>query len=326
MLRNGKIIMTLQEIYDLAIQMGISADPRGRKRVEELLKRRKKAFNESSAKQKKYFDQETLTNPYSDTRILYGNPKKEIKRILVGIDPDATELLLADRLNQKGGEIDALIGHHPVGVSLAALHDVMDIQIDSYAKAGVPVNIMDALMKERMDDVKRKIHPSNHNQITDVARLLDMPLVSLHTVWDNIGDKFMENYLSKKTFETVDEIVDYLMELPEYQEATRGKNAPEIVSGGPKSRVGKIAIFFTGGTNPSKEAYAELARAGVGTIVDMHIPEDGLKEAKKMHMNVINAGHMASDSIGANIFLDEIEKRGVEVIAVSGLIRIKKKK
>lgn len=318
--------MTLQQIYDLAIQMGISADPRGRKRVEELLKRRKKELDELPAKKKQYFDNETTTNPYSDTRILYGNSKKEIKKILVGIDPDATELLLADRLNQKGEKIDALIGHHPVGVSLAALHDVMDIQIDSYAKAGVPVNIMDALMRERMDDVKRKIHPSNHNQITDVARLLDMPLVSLHTVWDNIGDKFMENYLSKRTFETVDEIVDYLMELPEYQEATRGKNAPEIVSGGPKSRVGKIAIFFTGGTNPSKEAYAELARAGVGTIVDMHIPEDGLKEAKKMHMNVINAGHMASDSIGANIFLDEIEKRGVEVIAVSGLIRIKKKK
>ena len=318
--------MTLQEIYDLAIQMGISADPRGRKRVEELLKRRKKAFDESSAKQKKYFDHETLTNPYSDTRILYGDPKIQVKKILVGIDPDATELLLVDSLNQKGKKIDALIGHHPVGVSLAALHDVMDIQIDSYAKAGVPVNIMDALMKERMDDVKRKIHPSNHNQITDTARLLEVPLVSLHTVWDNIGDKFMENYLSKREFETVDEIVDYLMELPEYQEATRGKNAPEIVSGGPKSRVGKIAIFFTGGTNPSKEAYAELARAGVGTIVDMHIPEDGLKEAKKMHMNVINAGHMASDSIGANIFLDEIEKRGVEVIAVSGLIRIKKKK
>lgn len=318
--------MTLQEIYDLAIQMAIDADPRGKKRVEELLKRRKKEFSDLPEKKKKYFDNETLTNPYSDTRILYGNPKTVVKKILVGIDPDGTELLLADRLNQKGDKIDALIGHHPVGVSLAALHDVMDIQIDSYAKAGVPVNIMDALMRERMDDVKRKIHPSNHNQITDIARLLDMPLVSLHTVWDNIGDKFMENYLSKKTFETVDEIVEYLMELPEYQEATRGKNAPEIVSGGPKSRVGKIAIFFTGGTNPSKEAYAELARAGVGTIVDMHIPEDGLKEAKKMHMNVINAGHMASDSIGANIFLDEIEKRGVEVIPVSGLIRVKKKK
>lgn len=318
--------MTLQEIYELAIQKGIDADPRGRKKVEDLLKRRKKDFDDQPEKKKKYFDPETLTNPYSDTRILYGDPKTVVKKILVGIDPDATELLLVDRLNQKGEKIDALIGHHPVGVSLAALHDVMDIQVDSYAKVGVPVNVMDALMRERMDDVKRKIHPNNHNQVTDTARLLKLPLVSLHTVWDNIGDKFMENYLSKKEFETVDEIVDYLMELPEYQEATRGKNAPEVVSGSPKSRVGKVAIFFTGGTNPSKEAYAELARAGVGTIVDMHITEDGLKEAKKMHMNVINAGHMASDSIGANIFLDELEKKGIEIIAGSGLIRIKRKK
>ncbi|MBP9717016.1 MAG: NGG1p interacting factor NIF3 [Candidatus Levybacteria bacterium] len=318
--------MTLQEIYDLAIQMAIDADPRGRKRVEELLKRRKKESSELPEKKKKYFDQETLTNPYSDTRILFGDHKTQIKKILVGIDPDATEILLVDRLNQKGEKIDALVGHHPVGVSLAALHDVMDIQVDSYAKVGVPVNIMDALMRERMDDVKRRIHPNNHNQIIDTARLLNIPLMNLHTVWDNVGDKFMESYLRKKEFETVDEIIDYLMELPEYQEAARGKNAPEIVSGGPKSRVGKVAIFFTGGTNPSKEAYAELARAGVGTIIDMHIPEDGLKEAKKMHMNVINAGHMASDSIGANLFLDEIEKKGIEIIPGSGLIRVRRNK
>jgi putative NIF3 family GTP cyclohydrolase 1 type 2 len=318
--------MTLQQIYDLAIQMGMDADPRGRKRVEEILKRRKKEFDDLPEKRKKYFDQEILTNPYADTRIIFGDGKTSVKKILVGIDADATEILVADRMNQKGEKIDAVFGHHPIGISLAALHDVMDIQVDSYAKVGVPINIMDALMRERMDDVKRKIHPSNHNQIADTARLLGMPLVSLHTVWDNIGDKFMENYLSKRDFETVDEIVDYLMELPEYQEATKGKNAPEIVSGSPKSRAGKVAIFFTGGTNPSKEAYGELARAGIGTIVDMHITEDGLKEAKKMHMNVINAGHMASDSIGANIFLDEIEKRGVEVIAGSGLIRITRAK
>lgn len=317
--------MTLQQIYDLAVEMGTDADPRGRKRVGELLKRRKKDFGELPKKKKEYFDQETLTNPYSDTRILYGDPKTPVKKILVGIDPDATEVLLVDSLNQKGEKIDALVGHHPVGVSLAGLHDVMDIQVDSYAKVGVPVNVMDALMRERMEDVKRKIHPSNHNQITDTARLLKVPLVSLHTVWDNIGDKFMENYLSKKQFETVGEIVDHLMDLAEYQEAAKGKNAPEIVSGSPKSRAGKVAIFFTGGTNPSKEAYVELARSGVGTIVDMHITEDGLKEAKNMHMNVINAGHMASDSIGANIFLDQVEKRGVKVIPCSGLIRVKRK-
>lgn len=317
--------MTLQEIYDLAIAMGIKADPRGEASVNKLLKRTKKEYDEASEKVKKYFDKESLTNPYSDTRILFGDPKTPVKKILVGIDPDATEILLADRLNQKGEKIDAVVGHHPVGVSLAALHDVMELQVDAYAQVGVPLNVLDALMSERMTDVKRKIHPSNHNQVVDTARLLGMPLMNLHTVWDNMGDQFMKNYLGKKEFDTVGEIIDALMELPEYQEAMKGKNGPEIVSGSSKSRAGKVAIFFTGGTNPSKEVYIELAKAGVGTLVDMHIPEDGLKELKKLHVNVINAGHMASDSIGANLFFDELEKKGVEIVSGSGLIRAKRK-
>ncbi len=317
--------MTLQEIFDLALKMGTAADPRGVGGVKKLLVQAKKDYDELSAKKKNYFDKEILTNPYSDTRVLYGDGKTRVKKVLAGIDADATEVLLADRLNQKGAGIDVVIGHHPIGISLAALHDVMDLQIDTYAEVGVPVNVIDALMRDRMDDIKRKIHPSNHNQIVDTARLLEMPLMNLHTVWDNMGDQFIKDYLGKKKFETVGEVHDYLMELPEYQEAARGKNAPEIVSGGAKSRVGKLAVFFTGGTNPSKEVYIELAKAGVGTLVDMHIPEEALKELKKLHVNVINAGHMASDSIGANLFLDELEKRGVTVIVGSGLIRAKRK-
>lgn len=318
--------MTLQEIYDLAVGMGILADPRGEKEVKRILAKLKKEFDELSPKKKKYIDSQSFTNPYSDTRILYGNPKTQVKRALVGIDADATEVLLADRLSEKGTKIDAVIGHHPIGISLLGLNEVMDLQVNAYADVGVPINVMDALMRERSEDVKRKTHPSNHNQIVDTARLLEMPLMNLHTVWDNISDKFMTDYLAKKKFDTVGEIVDYIMELPEYEEAKMGKNGPEIVSGSDKSRAGKVAIFFTGGTNPSKEIYTELAKAGVGTLVDMHIPEEALKELKKLHVNVINAGHMASDSIGANIFLDEIEKKGVEVIAGSGLIRVKRKK
>jgi putative NIF3 family GTP cyclohydrolase 1 type 2 len=317
--------MTLQQIYDLAIDMAKKSDPRGEKAVEKLLQKTKKEYEEAPQKNKKYFDKESFTNPYSDSRILYGNPKILVKKILVGIDTDSAEILLADRLNQKGAKIDLVLGHHPIGISLAALHDVMDLQVDAYANVGVPINVMDALMKQRSDQVKRKIHPGNHNQIVDTARLLDIPLVNLHTIWDNLGDEFIRNYLFKSSFETVGDLLDYLMELPEYQEAARGKNAPEIVSGGPKHRVGKVAVFFTGGTNPSKEIYAELGKAGIGTLVDMHIPEEGLEELKKLHVNVINAGHMASDSIGANLFLDLLEKRGIEVVVAGGLIRVKRK-
>ncbi len=316
--------MTIQQIFDLGLKMGMEADPRGLENVKKYIKKRKEEYEELPKKKKQYLDPKTLDNPYSDSGILYGDLQKSVKKILAGIDTDATEILLADRLNQKGAGIDLVIGHHPIGVTLASLHDVMDLQVDAYAEVGVPVNVMDALLRERIDTVKRRIHPMNHNQIIDTAKLLDIPVMNLHTMWDNIGDKFMENYLDKRKFDTVGEIHDYLMELPEYQEAAKGKNAPEIVSGNPKSRAGKVALFFTGGTNPSKESYIELAKAGVGTLIDMHIPEDALKELKKLHVNVINAGHMASDSIGANLFFDEIEKKGIEVIPCSGLVRVKR--
>ncbi|KKP81075.1 MAG: hypothetical protein UR81_C0007G0001, partial [Candidatus Levybacteria bacterium GW2011_GWB1_35_5] len=83
---------------------------------------------------------------------------------------------------------------------------------------------------------------------------------------------------------------------------------------------------FTGGTSPSKELYAELAKAGVGTLVEMHVSEEVLVELKKLHINIIECGHMAADSIGANLFLDQLEKKGVETIACSGLIRVRRKK
>ncbi len=317
--------MTIQQIYDLALEMGIDSDPRGKTGVDKFLKRIKKEYEDLSKEKKKYFDSESLTNPYGDTRIFVGDPKIEVKKVLAGIDADAAEVILADRLNQKGLGIDLVIGHHPVGIGLVGLHEVMDLQVDSFANEGVPINVMHTLMMQRQDDVKRKIHPTNHNQIVDTARLLEIPLMNLHTAWDNLGDEFMKKYIAKKTYHTVGDVLDHMMDLPEFQEAARGKNEPAIVSGTPNTRVGKVSVMFTGGTNPSKEIYIELAKAGVGTLIDMHIPEEALKELKKRHINVITAGHMASDSIGANLFLDELESRGIEVIPCSGLIRVNRK-
>ncbi len=323
--------MTLKQLYDLAVEMGMKADPRGVEGVRRHFSRMKSQFDELSPKKKRYFDHETLRNPYSDTRLLHGEPTMQIKTVIVGIDAGAAEILLADRLTEKAGsagrqgkKIDAVISHHPAGHALASLHDVMDLQVDVYSKIGVPENVAYSLMQSRIQEVQRRLSPMNHNQAVDAARLLDVPLLILHTVWDNLGDRFLKDYLSKKKLDTVGEIAEYISEIPEFMEAMRGKNGPQIVSGTPTSRSGKIAIFFTGGTNPSKELYMEQAKAGVGTIIDMHIPEDALKELKKMHVNVINAGHIASDSIGANLYLDQVEKKGVMVVPCSGLIRIKR--
>ncbi len=317
--------MTIQQIYDLALEMGIKADPRGEEFVKRRLEKVKKSYESLSAKEKKYFDKETFVNPYSDSRFLYGDPKKEVKKILAGIDATSAEVLLADRLNQKGQNIDLLISHHPAGDAYANLHDVMELQADMYAQLGMPINIAHAIMSERMRDIEIRVHPRNHNEAVDTARLLDIPLLVLHTIWDNMGNDFMLNYFKGKTFDTVDEVMDELLEIPEYQQATIGKAGPLIVSGSAKSRAGKVMIWFTGGTNPSKEMYVEIAKLGVGTIIDMHMTEEAIKEMRKGHINVINAGHISSDSIGANIFFDALEEKGIEVIPCSGFIRVKRK-
>jgi putative NIF3 family GTP cyclohydrolase 1 type 2 len=317
--------MTLQEIYDLALLMAKKADPRGEKGVEDYLSRLKKEYQDYPEKKKKSFDKESLNSPYSDSRILFGDPKLKVKKVMAGIDAESTEVLLTDRLNQKGEKIDLLISHHPSGHALASLHEVMDLQVDVFESYGVPVNVAHALLEKRKGEVKRRFSPLNHGQAIDAARLLGVPLLALHTIWDNLGNNFMKDYLSKKSFHTAGEVLDYVNEIPEFVESLKGKAGPTLVSGNPTSRAGKVVVSFTGGTNPSKELYEEMAKSGVGTLVEMHVSEDALKELQKLHINVVDTGHMAADSIGANIFLDELEKRGIEVIPCSGLIRVKRK-
>lgn len=76
----------------------------------------------------------------------------------------------------------------------------------------------------------------------------------------------------------------------------------------------------------SPKIYEKMAQVGIGTIVGMHMSEEHKKEAETANINVIVAGHMSSDSLGMNMFLDELEKKGIEIIPCSGFIRISRNK
>ena len=315
--------MTIQEIYDLAIKMGTGADPRGKKGVEKYLERQKKSYEELPERKKEDFDLENLKNPYSDTRILFGDPSINVDKVMAGIDFDTGEVVLADRLNEKGEGIDLLIAHHPAGGALASLHEVMDLQVDLLAFYGVPINVAEGLMNERIGEVRRKFGPINHYRSVDAARILNLPFMCIHTVWDNLSWRFMADIFEKREFDTVGEVMEALGKIPEYAQAIKYKAGPSIFVGSEKNRAGKVVVAgFTGGTDASKDIYEKLSQAGVGTVIDMHAPEEHREEAKKHHINLIIAGHIVSDSIGANLFLDELEKRGISVIPASGLIRV----
>ncbi|MHB8172399.1 MAG: NGG1p interacting factor NIF3 [Thermincolia bacterium] len=316
--------MKLDEIYRLAVEMAVESDPRGREEVQKALEKAKKAFEELKEEEKKDFDQDKLFNPYSDTRILYGDGEREVKTVLVGVDIEVGEVLLAERLSDKGRKIDLVMAHHPEGKALAALHDVMAMQEDILHKFGVPINVAQGIMVSRISEVQRGLMPINHNKAVDAAKIFDLPMMCVHTPADNMVTDYLQNLLDEKQPETLDDIVKLLKDIPEYAEAVKVNAGPFISVGSGKRKAGRVFVDMTGGTGGSEDAYAKLTNAGVGTIVGMHIGEKHRKEAEKNHINVVIAGHLASDSLGMNLFLDQLEKKGVEVVTCSGLTRVKR--
>jgi putative NIF3 family GTP cyclohydrolase 1 type 2 len=315
--------MKVKEIFDLAIKMGIEADFRGKEGVQKFLERKRKQYEKLSEKEKELFDLEALENPYLDSRIYHIAQDKEIKKVLAGISIGVEEILLAKEL----GDIDLVIAHHPIGKGLANLADVMELQCDVLNYYGVPINVAENLMKERIDEVARGVHAILHEKTVQAAKLLGVNLMNVHTPCDNLVAKFLKDLIEKENPETLGDLYDLLLEIPEYKEAMKLGSGPKITVGSREQRCGKIALVeITGGTEGSPKIYEKMAIAGIGTVVSMHQSEQHWEEARKSHINVIVAGHAPSDSLGMNLFLDELEKRGIEIVPCGGLIRVSRVK
>ncbi|WP_418792224.1 NGG1p interacting factor NIF3 [Phosphitispora sp. TUW77] len=313
--------MKLKDLYDLAVSKGIEHDPRGREEIGRVLYKAGKKFEELKEEEKQEFDREKLNNPYSDTRILFGDPKLEIKTILAGIDIEVGEILIADRLREKGRQIDLVLAHHPEGKALVGLYEVMHMQSEILESLGVPINVAQGIMSSRISEVRRGLLPLNHNKAVDAARMFEIPLMCVHTPADNMVTAFLQKAIEDKRPETVGDIIAILKGIPEYAEAVKIGAGPSVVVGEKERKCGRVFVDMTGGTGGSEDAFAKLSQAGVGTIVGMHIGEKHRKEAEKNHINVIIAGHMASDSLGMNLIIDEFAKNGIEIISCSGLTR-----
>jgi hypothetical protein len=57
----------------------------------------------------------------------------------------------------------------------------------------------------------------------------------------------------------------------------------------------------------------------------MHLTEEHLANAKKASLNAVIAGHIASDVLGLNLLLDQVEKKEkLDFVCVSGFERIRR--
>jgi putative NIF3 family GTP cyclohydrolase 1 type 2 len=266
---------------------------------------------------------------FPDSAILFGKPNTEVRKIMVGIDIEVAELLLADRIREKEG-LDLVVAHHPEGKAYVGLHEVMRLQVDLLRQAGVAYKTAVRLLEERMLEVERRVLPQNHTRPVDAARLLNMPYMNLHTPADNHVYRFLDCLFKQKRSAPVlvGDIVKILKTIPEYQIAEKFNTGPRIILGNSKRPVGKILLEMTGGTEGSKDVFSKLYKAGVRTLVSMHLSEEHLKKVKDANLNVVIAGHISSDTLGLNLLLDNIEKSAkqqFQVVACSGFTRIRRR-
>jgi len=317
--------MKLGQLYKKVISIGIENDLRNKKEINKLLKQEKEKFEKLSKTEKEYYDKDKLHNPFSDTRILYGDPGIEVKKVIVGIDMEIGEIILTHELNKDKNNIDLIISHHPEGYALAQLYDVMKLQSDLLAQYGITISVAEQLMEKRISEVERGVLPVNHDRAVDAARILGIPMMCVHTPADNCVTKYLKDLFEKEKPYNLKELTDLLKKNPEYKKSSKLQAPPKIIHGSENNKCGKIYVDMTGGTGGSEDIFDKIANSGISTLVGMHIGEKHLKKAKQANLNIIIAGHISSDTLGLNLLFDEIEKDNkLDFIGISGFERFRR--
>jgi putative NIF3 family GTP cyclohydrolase 1 type 2 len=235
-----------------------------------------------------------------------------IKKLLFCIDAGVSELLLANQLGY-----DAVIAHHPAGGTAAInFHHVFKRHVQQMVSAGIPKKAAEEAVERKLHNLEIEAHTRNYSHTVDAARLLKMPYMNIHTPLDEIGRRTMSEHITKRISgnSTVQDVVDFLNELPEFKNAI---TKIKIRVGKTTNRAGKVAVSHGAGTNGGYEIAATYFKHGVGTVVYIHIsPADVERLKTEEKGNIIITGHVASDSIGINPFIKELEKRKILVTTV----------
>ena len=253
--------------------------------------------------------------PYDTNIIVEG---ENIKKVLIGIDMETPELLLAQQLGY-----DCVVSHHPKADScLVDFAKVMDVQINRMVKSGVPINKAQKVLKKRQANVDLNSHPLNYDRVSSAARLMNMPYLNIHIPADFITEKIVQKRVDKafknKAKTKLQDIIENLNSWKYYKEKIA---KPLIRVGSPSDYAGRIEVLMAGGTNGGVDVYKSYFEAGVGTIIAMHAPEDVIKAVKEQNIgNIIIAPHMPSDSIGLLKIVKAWRKEGIEVTCMSGIV------
>lgn len=240
-------------------------------------------------------------------------PGEGIRRVLMAVDLDTPELLLA-RLQGY----DAAIAHHPPkpGGLPPAMYQR---HVDLMTAAGVPAAEAEAAVADRLAALHRAHHAANSGHSPAVARLLGLPYLNIHNPLDEVGRRRLQAVADEgdRPDRTLAELLAALRRLPELDRAQGG---PEVAVGDPAAPAGRVVVVHAAGTNGGYEVASAYYRAGVGTVVYIHADAASVARLRREGRGqLVVSGHIGSDLVGIHPFADALRTAGLTVDVLEDL-------
>ena len=299
--------MTLREVYEKAIEIGIANYPGGEKAARAKLARARERYEALPEEQEARFDQERLRNPFGDTRVV-NLPDAEFDTALCGIDMYAPEVLFAAELRRQHPKL-ALIAHHAVSYGRRGLGSVEDtvwtlaVHMESF---GIPKSEAEGMVWELIGAKEAE----SANRLADVGVLqmveaLTMPAATIHGPCDVCFEAEMHRILGECT--TLGEAVAALAAPPEmaYSGAELGEPY-QILLGEPSAKLGPIFAPIAVGWRPSLKMVEAALKRGARTVLVVLAPPEYVSLVKAYGANLISVPHHMADSRGMRLLYDQI--------------------
>lgn len=246
------------------------------------------------------------------------HPGDGIRTVLFGIDIKSPELKLAADLG-----FDAAVSHHPTGgAARLCFHQVLYRHVEQMVSAGVPREMALSVIEPVVEHHRVTASMSNYDHEPSVARLLDLPYLNIHTPLDEIGRRRLQAAADELDSEdTVSTLITHLS--TRFGEFAHADTEIELRVGVPSNPMGRVVMSHGAGTNggyPVAKAYFDH---GVDTLIYIHCrPADSqrLREEYGDAKNLIVTGHIVSDSIGINPYIERLRNEGIDVTPISGIL------
>ncbi len=233
-----------------------------------------------------------------------------IKKVLISVDVGTAELLLAKSLG-----CDAVIAHHPIGITKINFFKVFRRHVDYMIEHGVPLGVAKKAVKSLTERVEIRTHADIYDDAVGAARTMNMPLVNIHQPCDEYMRQVILKKIRAGKTGYVSDIVKSVSEIPEFRHAA---TKVRVRYGSEKNKAGHWALVIAAGTNGGHSIARAYFQHGVDTVVYLHVDPGDLAKLREERLkgNLVVLGHLAGDSIGLNGLANRLEDLGVETVRI----------